>query len=446
MACAFRCTSTCPTSGSLPTAQRPSPFRSTLRIRGWRSSKRHRCSKSRAASMSGACESCATRRDMRSTMPTVSACGAARRRLFGLPTKPYPEFYTPKPYSKSFVLHLDAWYAQSHPDEDFAETFAVWLTPNSEWRNRYAGWPALKKLAYMDALMQSIRGTTARVVNTIEVDPLSKLRKTLRQHYKNKRRHYGVDHPEFLRSRSPPAVLRIAGVREQHHGCAVHRAQPPSDAPAGGELDGHLPVHDRPGARRDDCAESRAQAAPCRARRSGSAGVRCAPDRAGDELPAGWRSPRVSLMKKLRILALVHDHLVPPEDTTGIDVLEAEWKMEYDVIETLAGNESQRTRARTPRRARQHPSHGRSVQAPHRVQPDGGVCRRDHVRSERRQLSGAASPALYGMQPARSDTRPRQVTLQAAACLPSHRDSGFRGRSPWPSREAQKADALSASS
>jgi D-alanine-D-alanine ligase len=40
-------------------------------------------------------------------------------------------------------------------------------------------------------------------------------------------------------------------------------------------------------------------------------------------------------MKKFRILSLVHDHLVPPEDTTGIDVLEAEWKMEYDVIETL---------------------------------------------------------------------------------------------------------------
>ena len=121
----------------------------------------------------------------------------ARRRLFGLPTKPYPESYTPKPYSKSFVLHLDAWYAQSHPDEDFAETFAVWLTPNSEWRNRYTGWPALKKLAYMDALMQSIRNTTARIVNTTEVDPLSKLRKTFRQHYKNKRRHYGVDHPNF---------------------------------------------------------------------------------------------------------------------------------------------------------------------------------------------------------------------------------------------------------
>ena len=120
-----------------------------------------------------------------------------RRAVFGLPSKPYPEFYTPKPYSKSYVLHLDAWYAQSHPDEDFAETFAVWLTPNSEWRQRYAGWPALKKLEYMDTLMQSLRGQPPRVQNVAEVDPLRRLRKTLRQHYRNKRRHYGVDYPNF---------------------------------------------------------------------------------------------------------------------------------------------------------------------------------------------------------------------------------------------------------
>lgn len=120
-----------------------------------------------------------------------------RRRIFGLPSKPYPEFYTPKPYSKSYVLHLDAWYAQSHPDEDFAETFAVWLSPTSEWRQRYAGWPALKKLEYMDALMASIRARPARVDNPTEVEPLSKLRKTLRQHYRTKRRYYGVDHPNF---------------------------------------------------------------------------------------------------------------------------------------------------------------------------------------------------------------------------------------------------------
>jgi len=120
-----------------------------------------------------------------------------RRRIFGSPAKPYPEFYTPKPYSRSFVLHLDSWYAQSHPDEDFAETFAVWLTPTSEWRVRYAGWPALKKLEYMDALMGAIRGQPPRVDNRAEVDPLRRLRKTLRQHYRAKRRYYGLDYPNF---------------------------------------------------------------------------------------------------------------------------------------------------------------------------------------------------------------------------------------------------------
>ena len=120
-----------------------------------------------------------------------------RRTVFGLPSKPYPEFYTPKPYSKSYVLHLDAWYAQSHPDEDFAETFAVWLTPTSQWQQRYAGWPALKKLEYMDTLMRSVRNRAPLVTNPAEVDPLSRLRKTLGQHYRSKRRHYGVDYPNF---------------------------------------------------------------------------------------------------------------------------------------------------------------------------------------------------------------------------------------------------------
>jgi hypothetical protein len=120
-----------------------------------------------------------------------------RREIFGNPSTPYPEFYTPRPHSKSFVLHLDSWYAQSHPDEDFAETFAVWLTPNSEWRARYAGWPALKKLEYMDALMLSLQGQPPRLDNPAEIDPLPKLRRTLRQHYRIKRKHYGVDYPNF---------------------------------------------------------------------------------------------------------------------------------------------------------------------------------------------------------------------------------------------------------
>jgi Putative zinc-binding metallo-peptidase len=120
-----------------------------------------------------------------------------RHQLFGSTRVPYPEFYAPRPYSKSFVIHLDAWYAQSHPDEDFAETFAVWLDPDSHWRDRYQGWPALKKLEYVDDAMSTLAGRPPLVASSERVDPLSSLKKTLRKHYEEKRAHYGVDHPDF---------------------------------------------------------------------------------------------------------------------------------------------------------------------------------------------------------------------------------------------------------
>lgn len=120
-----------------------------------------------------------------------------RQQVFGPSYKAYPEYYTPRPYSKSFVLHLDSWYAQSHPDEDFAETFAVWLNPQSDWRVRYVDWPALKKLEYMDALMADLAGRAMLVQTSRKVDPIQSIRKTLRVHYGRKRRHYGLLHPDF---------------------------------------------------------------------------------------------------------------------------------------------------------------------------------------------------------------------------------------------------------
>jgi putative zinc-binding metallo-peptidase len=123
-----------------------------------------------------------------------------RRRVFGNPAIEYPEYYTPKPYSKSFVQHLDHWYAQSHPDEDFAETFAVWLDPRSMWATRYAGWPAQRKLEYMDRLMRQLANMRPRVTSKRQLDPLPRLKKTLREHYRNKREHYGLDHPDFYES------------------------------------------------------------------------------------------------------------------------------------------------------------------------------------------------------------------------------------------------------
>ncbi len=116
-----------------------------------------------------------------------------RQEIFGKSSQRYPMYYSPRPYSRSFVRHLDLWYAQSHPDEDFAETFAVWLTPDSLWEERYRGWPVLKKLKYVDGVMKDLQGVPPPVTTSDEVDSLSSLKKTLREHYERKRRHYGID-------------------------------------------------------------------------------------------------------------------------------------------------------------------------------------------------------------------------------------------------------------
>jgi hypothetical protein len=119
------------------------------------------------------------------------------RKIFGKYTAPYPDNYHPKPYSKNYVLHLEPSYAQAHPAEDFAETFAVWLKPRSTWRSTYDGWPVMKKLEYMAALMQEIRSQKPLVTSREHIEPVRKLRKTLREHYRQKCDRYGINLPNL---------------------------------------------------------------------------------------------------------------------------------------------------------------------------------------------------------------------------------------------------------
>ena len=79
------------------------------------------------------------------------------RDLFGPFRRPYRDNYRPIPFSRRFVRHIAGWYAQKHPDEDFAETFAVWLTPRSQWRKKYKGWGAMAKLRYVDRMARLYR-------------------------------------------------------------------------------------------------------------------------------------------------------------------------------------------------------------------------------------------------------------------------------------------------
>jgi Putative zinc-binding metallo-peptidase len=124
------------------------------------------------------------------------------RKLFGRPDdQATPDIYRPRPYSKSFVRHLGNWYAQAHPDEDFAETFAVWLgAPEREWRARYRGWKALEKLEYVGELMREAAAMRARPAVRRDARRLAdagRLRKTLARYYAERRKHYAEDYPDF---------------------------------------------------------------------------------------------------------------------------------------------------------------------------------------------------------------------------------------------------------
>ena len=101
------------------------------------------------------------------------------------------------PNSRKFVQHINGWYAQAHPAEDFAETFAVWLTPDLSWRRRYAGWPALEKLEYVAELMTELIGVSPPVRTRRFIEPLKEIKLTLREHWEQKRQTYAVEWPAY---------------------------------------------------------------------------------------------------------------------------------------------------------------------------------------------------------------------------------------------------------
>jgi hypothetical protein len=112
------------------------------------------------------------------------------RATFGRYSAPYRSAYQVSPTSKHFVQHLDWWYAQSHPAEDWAESFAVWLAPQSRWPKAYEGWPALKKLERVDAMVRDVGDLDPFVSSNDRPESLPKQRVTLREFYRKKKASY----------------------------------------------------------------------------------------------------------------------------------------------------------------------------------------------------------------------------------------------------------------
>jgi putative zinc-binding metallo-peptidase len=108
------------------------------------------------------------------------------REVFGPASLQYPDRYKARPGSRRYVHHLGQWYAQAHPTEDFAETFAVWLKPNSDWRRSYADWPAFHKLNVVEELISSVRNVQPPVRNKTQIEPLELNTRTLAEHYRSR--------------------------------------------------------------------------------------------------------------------------------------------------------------------------------------------------------------------------------------------------------------------
>ncbi len=126
----------------------------------------------------------------------------ARRRdwteIFGSPSKEFQDHYRYRPYSRNFVRHLENWYAQSHPEEDFAETFSIWMTPGLDWKTRYRGWPALRKIEFVDELMRQLAGKRPLVTTGRRISEVRRMRRRLRDHYERRRRLYAEEAPGFF--------------------------------------------------------------------------------------------------------------------------------------------------------------------------------------------------------------------------------------------------------
>ena len=105
--------------------------------------------------------------------------------LFGSFRRPYRDDYPFIPFSRDYVRHIAGWYAQKHPDEDFAETFAMWLDPDSHWRERYAGWGAIRKLEYVDRIARELADTPpSRSIGQIDVT-VDEMEQTVEQFYRD---------------------------------------------------------------------------------------------------------------------------------------------------------------------------------------------------------------------------------------------------------------------
>lgn len=119
-----------------------------------------------------------------------------RQKIFGLSSSDYPTSYKPNPNTDEYVSYLSDYYAQAHPDEDWAETFAVWLSqPN--WKSKYQNLNAILKLEYLDSVMAFVSEKEDFKIATNTVSHSKHETRTVEEVLINKRKSLKLNHPNF---------------------------------------------------------------------------------------------------------------------------------------------------------------------------------------------------------------------------------------------------------
>ena len=312
------------------------------------------------------------------------------RNLFGPFFRSYREEYRPIPFSKHFVRHIEGWYAQKHPDEDFAETFAVWLAPRSPWRRQYKGWPAMRKLRYVDRTAKALADVEP-IVKTGEVDITpDDISVTVEQFYEQAAQEQQARIDIALDAHlgqiflDPPAQ----GITS----CGRYRREAPAGAGRKDHVLDRRPAADRQRVDRFDLRDVHADEAVGRGRggsplpRRGH-GPRHDP---GDELPDA-RTVRAA-MSKLKIVVLYDRVLVdeaeePPasgEKSPVVRTLDKK-EVEEEVAEALGKLGHEPTMHELDGTSEESAGAGAS-RVRSDLQPVRVVCRRRHGRLQNRQL------------------------------------------------------------
>ncbi len=123
-----------------------------------------------------------------------------RQKLFGLSSQKYPYCYYPKDNNNEFVSYVYPSYSQAHPDEDWAETFATWLDPKSNWERKYTTGKARKKLDYVNELMGSLAKTKQYKIDKSVMDSYKEIELTLEDYYEKKREKLGFKKSKLIAS------------------------------------------------------------------------------------------------------------------------------------------------------------------------------------------------------------------------------------------------------